>query len=131
MGDFKGTFKLPATDDLVLVGFVGLDSQTPVVLGSLIDNFTQSPDGVPVIQEKEYLLTNTSFGSIIFMSANNDIILKASNAGDLDGGAKLRINADGSFKLLNKDGYGIHVDSAGAMTIAGVTVNYTQTPITF
>lgn len=131
MGNFKGMYKLPSVGDFVLLAFFGDTSQNPVVIGTLLDQFTQTPDGMPIIADNEFLLVNSTFGSIIYISSVNDIILKASNGGDLDAGARFRLNHDGSFVLTNKDGYGIKVDTAGNVTISGVTVTFTQTPITF
>ncbi len=131
MGNYKGTFALPAPDDLVFVAFYGDASQQPVVIGSVVDSYTQNPDGVPMAAQGELLLINSTFGSIVYLTETNDIILKASNAGNINGGARLRLNHDGGFVLSNKDGYGIKVDAAGNMTISGVTVNFSQTPIPF
>ena len=132
MGHYKGIFKFPEVDDLVLVAFLGGTSLQPVMLGSLIDTYTQNPDGVVRINTNELLITQKTYGSIIFIKADNSIEIKVPDStGDLTKGARMKLSPDGSFKLFNKDNYGIETDAAGNVTIRGVTINSTQTPGTF
>jgi len=132
MGHYKGIFKFPEVDDLVLVAFLGGTSLQPVMLGSLIDTYTQNPDGVIRINTNELFITQKTYGSIIFIKADNTIEIKVPDStGDLTKGARMKLSPDGSFKVFNKDNYGIECDSSGNITIRGVTVNHTTTPGTF
>lgn len=132
LGHFKGIYKLPSVDDLVLVSFLGDTDLRPVVVGTLLDNFTQSPDSPVVIQENELFMTNKTFGSIIFIKNNNTIEMRVpDSSGDLTAGARIRLSPDGSFKLFNKGNYGIECDSSGNVTIRGVTINNTNSAGTF
>lgn len=132
MGHWKGILKYPEVDDLVLVAFLGGTSLQPIVLGTLLDAYTQNPDGVIQIDANELFITQKTFGSIIFIKADNTIEMRVPDStGDLTKGARMRLSPDGSFKLFNKDNYGIECDSAGNVTIRGVTVNHTQTAGTF
>jgi hypothetical protein len=132
MGHYKGILKFPEVDDLVLVAFLGGTSLKPIVLGTLLDSFTQSPDGVIQINANELFITQKTYGSIIFIKADNTIEMRVPDStGDLTKGARMRLSPDGSWKLFNKDNYGIECDSSGNVTIRGVTVNHTQTAGTF
>jgi hypothetical protein len=77
LGNYKGIMKYPEVNDMVLCAFLD-NSPTPVVLGTLFDYFTQSPDKIPLIKRNEYLMTNKQFGSIIYMTQDNKIIIKCS-----------------------------------------------------
>jgi len=104
----------------------------PFILGTLFDYITQNPDSVPQIKLNELLIVQQENGSIILMKDNNDVLIRSADlSGNFDNGARIRINADGSFKLFNKGNYGIECDASGNITIRGVTVNATQTPGTW
>jgi len=129
LGHMKGVIKYPNVGDFVLVNFQG---SKPYIIGTVFDDFADPKDSVPLIKLDELIIVQKEKGSMILMKNTNDIILKAADStGDLNAGGKLRLNADGSFKLFNKEGYGIEVDNAGNMTLRGVTINATQTPGTF
>jgi len=81
LGNFKGILKYPNVDDFVLVGFYD-SSPNPFVLGTLFDRFTQSPDSVPQIKLNEVLISNKTFGSAVYMTDDNRILLKASDPED-------------------------------------------------
>ena len=128
-GHRKGILKHPNVGDLVLVTF--MDTK-PFILGTLFDYITQNPDSVPQIKLNELLIVQQENGSIILMKDNNDVLIRSADlSGNFDNGARIRINADGSFKLFNKGNYGIECDASGNITIRGVTVNATQTPGTW
>jgi len=132
LGNFKGLIKLPEVDDLVVVMFLGGSDPVPIIIGSVFDVFTANPDNIPIIAQNEVLLANKSLGSIIFISSSNEITLKVSDAtGNIDGGARIKLSPDGSFKVFTKDNYGIEVDASGNMELRGVTINHTQNPGTF
>lgn len=132
MGHYKGVFKFPEVDDLVLIAFLGGGSVQPIVLGTLIDAYTQNPDGVVQINDNELFITQKTYGSIIFIKSDNTIDIKVpDSSGDLTKGARMKLSPDGSFKLFNKDNYGIECDSSGNVTIRGVTINHTNTAGTF
>lgn len=129
LGNMKGILKYPNVGDMVLVGF--MDKQ-PIILGTVYDYFSQKPDGIPLIKLNELIIVQKEKGSIILMKENNDVLIRACDInGVIDNGAKIRINADGSFKLFNKTNHGIEVDINGNMIIRGVTINATQTPGTW
>jgi len=129
LGHGKGIIKYPNVGDFVLIAFQGT---RPFIIGTVFDDFADPKDSVPLIKLDELIMVQKEKGSMFLMKENNDILLKsADSTGNLNAGGKLRLNADGSFKLFNKDGYGIEVDSAGNMTLRGVTINGTQTPGTF
>lgn len=142
LGHMKGIIKYPAVGDMVLVAF--MDKQ-PIVLGTVFDWFSQNPDSVPLIKEKELMMIQKEKGSIILMKDNNDVKIQiTAEDGSFtnmpsfvlygDGkveliskeGAKIRLNLDGSFKIFNKTNHGIEVDSSGSMTIRGTSINATQ-----
>lgn len=129
LGNNKGIIKYPAVGDFVLVAFVSSDR--PYILGTLYDIFTQAPDNIPQIKLNELALVQKENGSIILMKDNNDIVLRSADSTGAFNGAKLRLNSDGSFKLFNKDNYGIECDASGNIKLRGVTVDATQTPGTF
>lgn len=129
LGHKKGVITYPSIGDYVVVSF--MDTK-PIILGTVFDYFSQKPDSVPVIKMNELAIVQRENGSIILMKENNDVLIRASDStGNFDNGARIRINADGSFKVFNKGNFGIEVDSAGNMTLRGVTINGTQTPGTW
>jgi len=129
LGHMKGVMKYPNVGDFVIVGFI--DSK-PYILGTVFNEFAQPFDSVPTIKLDELMICQKENGSIFMMKENNDVMIRAGDsAGNIDNGARIRINADGSFKLFNKGNFGIECDSAGNITLRGVTINSTQTPGTF
>jgi len=129
LGNLKGVLKYPNVGDLVLVGFLD-DQSSPIILGTLFDSFTQSKDTAPQIRLNELFLNNQEAGAYVYLNKDNEIIITTGNSSTTTF-PKLKMYKDGSFKLFNKDGYGIEVSSSGAMTLRGVTINHTQTPGTF
>lgn len=123
-GHMKGIIKYPNVGDLVLVAF--MDKQ-PYVLGTIFDYFAEPVDSVPLVKLDELMIVQKEKGSLILMQDNNDIILRASDeSGDFNNGARIRINHDGSFKLFNKDNYGVECDKDGNLTFRGVSINATK-----
>jgi hypothetical protein len=125
LGHNKGIMSLPAPGDLVLVGFLGKGVTQPIVLGNVFNTNGQYPQIIPQIKQNEMLLAAQSGGAFIVIRQDNSIILKAKT------GAKIKINLDGSFKLFNKNNYGIECDASGNITIRGTSINHTQTPGSF
>lgn len=129
LGNMKGVLKYPDVGDFVLVNFQG---SRPYIIGTVFNDFADPKDNIPLIKLSELAIVQKEKGSLIIMKDNNDILIKAADSlGNLNNGAKIRLNADGSFKLFNKNGYGIEVDSSGNMTLRGVTINATQSPGTW
>ena len=121
LGNGKGQIKMPNINDVVLVAFLP-NSVTPVVLGTLFDTYSSVKDTKLDVRTNEYFVNNKANGGYIHIDDNNNIKLISYN------GAKVRLNNDGSFKLFNKDNYGIECDDSGNITIRGVAINHTQTP---
>ena len=121
LGHGKGQIKLPEVNDVVLVTFVA-NSQKPIILGTLFDVYSSVKDTKIDVKLEEYFVNNKLNGSYLFIDENNNIIFKTPN------GAKIRLNEDGSFKLYNKDNYGIDIDSSGNLVLRGVSIEHTQTP---
>ena len=102
LGNLKGIITLPKKGDFVVVGWLGSE---PVVLGTIFDYFTQSPDTIPKIKIDELLITNKEQGPTIFIDADNNIIMKTPS------GARLKLGNDDTLKILDSNGYGIVVTS--------------------
>lgn len=121
LGNVKGLMMLPSINDIVIAGFIQ-DSEQPVILGTLFDTFTNTPDNIPQIKQDEMLLIPKPNGSYIFIRDDNSIILKTETS-------KAKFNSDG-FKIFNKDNYGIECDSEGEVTIrdSSGTITTTSTP---
>lgn len=135
-GHLKGLYVTYRPNDLVLVGW--LDKTSPIILGGINDDFTLSKDIVPALKESEALISPKSAGSYLIIKDNNTIKLNNTLGGNITiddtgtmvftpTGAKIRINIDGSFKIYNKDNYGIDCDASGTLTLRGTTINHTQT----
>lgn len=128
LGNQKGLMKLPSVGDWVLVAWIGNDALRPVVIGNLFDQFTQSQDIIPAIQEDQLVIVAKDAGCFINLNPDNSIIIRSvDSSGNPANGARVKLNPDGSFKLFNKANYGIECDSAGNITIRGVAINHTQT----
>ncbi len=126
LGHMKGIMKYPNVGDFVLVAFMG---EQPFILGTVFDFFSEPKDSIPLVKLDELLIIQKERGSLILMKDNNDVVVRASDEnGNFDNGARLRINHDGSFKLFNKENYGIEVDKDGNMLLRGQTINATQQP---
>jgi len=127
LGNFKGVMKLPSRDDYVVVGFFGGKSNTPVVLGTLFAQSNINAQAIPTVKDNQLLLINKEKGSYINLDEDNNIILRnVDNSGNKLN--KIKLSNDGSFEVMNKDGYGIECDEDGNITMRGTTVNFTQTP---
>ena len=121
LGHKKGMIKYPSVGDFVIVAYI--DKQ-PIILGTIYDVFTQSPDSPPLIKLDEMCIVQKENGSIILMKDNNDVMIRAADStGNFDNGAKIRINNDGSFKVFNKGNFGVECDAAGNLTVYGGTIN--------
>ena len=91
LGHFKGLYNHPKEGDYVLVGWLG---EEPVVLGTINDFFSQTPDVIPPIKENELIMVGQERGQYLYMNENGDIILGTPD------GANLKIGNNGEF-LLN------------------------------
>jgi hypothetical protein len=120
LGHGKGQLMLLDVNDLVLVGFL-MDSLTPYILGNVFNNFMAEPDYKISIQPGEYFITNKTNGAYILIDKDNQVKIKTST------GNGIKLYGDGSFKLLNHDGYGIECDKNGTLTLRGLSINHTQT----
>jgi hypothetical protein len=76
LGNFKGIMKLPSVGDLVIVGFIGIDSNQPIVLGTTFNNRGLYSQAQPVVQIDELLLSSKEKGSYIVIKPTNDIIIR-------------------------------------------------------
>ena len=112
IGNLKGSFMLPAVDDIVLVTFIQ-NSETPVIIGSIFDKYTNEPDNLPDVREDEYLISNQPNGAYIQLRDDNTITVKSVE------GAKVRLKQSGGFKLFDKNNYGIESDGEGNISIFG------------
>jgi hypothetical protein len=128
LGNLKGIIRVPDVGDLVVVGFMDERRNVPIILGSVTDVFTQSPDTPPAIKIGEMIIVARALGSFIFFKENNDLIIRtADSSGNLDNGCKVRLGADGSFRIYNKTGHGIEVDTSGNMLLRSATVPIPET----
>lgn len=132
LGHLKGVMKLPNVGDWVIALFQGGESVQPIILATVYDQASQNPDTLPLVLEDELLLINKEAGSFIDMLPDGSVQIRTVNeAGDPNEGARFLLKNDGSWKLFNKDNYGVEVDASGAMTLRAVTINSTQTPGTW
>lgn len=76
LGHFKGMLKYPEVGDMVLCAFLD-GTPTPVVLGTVFDFFSQKKDTLPQIQRNEYFFTNKEMGAVLYITKDNEIIIKA------------------------------------------------------
>lgn len=113
LGNLKGLYMIPQKGDFVLVGWIG---DQPIVLGSVNDYFTQSPDNIPQIRINECILIGKEKGQYIFMKNNGDIWIVTPD------GAKMQLNNDGSFKIITGNSYGVLGTVAGDIEIHSATV---------
>jgi len=81
LGNFKGILMYPNVDDMVFVLFYDT-TPTPIIIGTLFDFFTQSPDSIPQIKRDELILINREFGAAIYMTDDNRILLKSPDPAD-------------------------------------------------
>lgn len=115
VGNGRGIIALPKTDDIILC--LNLFGEY-FYLANIYDEYTFSKDNHVPIKKNEMLLINKDWGSYIRFSDKDDLII------DTIDGAKYKLNKDGSFKLLDKGGYGITSDGSGNITIFGdLTIN--------
>jgi len=119
VGNGRGVISLPRAGDVIVV--MSLFGEYFYVT-SVYDEYSQSADNQIPVNENELMIVNKSWGSFVKMDASDNIILNTFD------GAKIRVNKDGSFKMYNKDNYGIESNANGDITIRGKTVNHTQTP---
>ena len=119
LGNGKGQIKLYNENDLVLCTFIQ-NSQTPYILGSVYDIFSPTQDTRMSIKQNEYFVNNKANGSFIFIDENDNIKIRTPN------GAKLKLNADGSFKLFSQNNLGVEIDSSGNLTLRGTNIYHTQ-----
>jgi hypothetical protein len=124
----------PTVGQRCIVSFCNKQLEDPCVLGfvrnivPINDTLIGQTSSVPsTIQVNEFIIQhkNTANGKVVKfdIAPDNTVSIVVQD------GAKMKLNPDGSFKLLNVNGYGIGVDASGNVTISGSTVNFTQTPI--
>ena len=121
LGNGKGQIKLPNVNDVVLVMFIQ-NSETPIIIGTLFDIYSAEQDSKLDVLLNEYFVNNKENGGYIHIDNEDNVKIISHN------GAKYRLNKDGSFKLFNKDNYGIECDASGNIILRGTTINHTQTP---
>ena len=128
--DDAGHMVVPKIGQLCIVGFLGGQTEDVVCLGfirrtysaEIVDKVTGK---ISLSAVKESMQTGVADVNYKIRTVGRDIIFECKD------GSKIRINADGSFKLFNKDNYGIEVDASGNMILRGVTIQHTQTPGTW
>jgi hypothetical protein len=129
LGHGKGIIRHPEVGDFVLVAFI---DEEPFILGTVFDYFTNSPDSVPVIKLGEMIFVAREKGSLILFKDNNDVVIRIADAsGNIDNGARFRLNSDGSFKLFGKGNFGIECDASGNLVLRGITIDHQNTGGTF
>lgn len=78
LGNGCGFIFIPPINTVVLVGFLG-DSETPIILGTLFDVFSNIKDAKLPIKQGEIILVNKTNGAYIFINENNEIKIKEPN----------------------------------------------------
>jgi len=124
LGNGKGIIFYPKNNDIILV--LNLFGEY-IYLNSLYDTYTGTPDNQIQVKSGELYIVSKSFGSYIKFKDNDDLVLHTNT------GAKFKISKSGSFKLYNKDGYGIDCTINGDVTIRDQsgTATTTSSPGTF
>jgi len=120
LGNGKGLIKLYNENDLVIVCFI-MNSNQPYIIGSIYDIFSNEKDTRMSINENEFFVNNKPDGSYIFIDENDNVKIKTPS------GAKMKLNADGTFKLFSSDNLGIEIDSSGQLILRGDQIYHTQT----
>lgn len=98
LGNYKGIMKLPSVGDLVVVGFIGIDSNQPIVLGSIFNTGGIYSQAIPIVVEDELLLSSKEKGSYIVIKPTNDIIIRTVTKNGEKSGS-IRITPDGDIIL--------------------------------
>ena len=125
--DDAGHMVVPKIGQLCIVGFLSGQTEDVVCLGfirrtysaEIVDKVTGK---ISLSAVKEAMQTGVADTNYKIRTVGRDIIFECKD------GSKIRLNDDGSFKLFNKDNYGIEVDASGNMTLRGVSINATQSP---
>lgn len=120
-GNYSGIIKTPKINDFGLVIEVNGE---PFWVMNVLDVYTTNPDRQPNIRDS-LIIQNKEAGSFQIFTKNDNIVITTHT------GAKVIFKKDGSFKLYDKDNYGIESDGSGNITIRGTTINHTQTAGTF
>lgn len=92
LGNAKGQILLPDVGDIVYVSFIGGDLNNPVILGSMYDTFSQSPDNKMPISKNEYFISAKTNGSYIYIKSDGTVEIKT-------GSGLFKFNDDGTFTL--------------------------------
>lgn len=124
LGNGRCQMRLPSVNDIVLVTFIA-NSKTPIILGTLYDNVSNEKDQKIQLKDGEYYVNSQVNGSFLFFKQDNEIILRTPNGG------KIKLKEDGSFKLFDKNNYGIESNGSGGITIRGSSINHTTNPGTW
>jgi len=129
LGHNKGIMCLPSVGDWVLITWLGGVQERPFILGCIFDDFTQGQDNIPQIKEGQMLLCPQEAGSFISINPDHSVVIKTvDDNNNPANGAKIKLYPDGSFKMFNKENFGIEIDKDGNMTLRGTTINATQNP---
>lgn len=126
LGNSKGMISLPSVGDIVVVGFIS-NSEFPLILGSVFDSFTSTPDNKPAINDDEVFINGKTNGSFIYIDDEGNIRmrtvsnteLKIENNGDL-----LYYNGTSWVQLTGGGASGeiVHNDTSGLQ--GGTTDEY-------
>ena len=99
INNLQGFWSLPAVDSLVVVGFLGMDKGSPVVIGC----YAGSP---PPLQEKEILITQEN-GASLKLDEGGLVALESQNGKAIslaqENGASLKLDATGLIALKNQN----------------------------
>lgn len=120
-GNYSGIIKTPKRNDFGLVIEVNGE---PFWVMNVLDVYTATPDRQPDIRDS-LIIQNKEAGSFIISTKNDNIAITTQTGG------KVIFKKDGSFKLFDKNNYGIESDGNGNITIRGTTINHTQTAGSF
>lgn len=110
IGNGRGIISFPKIGDICLV--LNLFGEY-IYLASIYDEVTRIPDNQVVINKESMIFINKSYGSYIHFNDSDDIIITTKT------GAKVKLLKDGTFKLFDKNNYGIQSDGNGNVTIYG------------
>lgn len=77
---------------------------------------------------KEYFVLGTVHNTLGLPQDEKIEVDEGSYIFQTEGGAKLKLQKDGSFKLFNSSNYGIECSSSGALTLRGVSIDMTDSP---
>ena len=121
LSNYSGIIKLPKINQFGLVIEVNGE---PFWVLNVLDVYTDFADKQPDIKDS-LIIQNKEAGSFQVFTKKDNIALTTQDGG------KIIFLKGGGFKLVDALGHGIESDGNGNITISGLTVNHTQTPINF